>query len=316
MSAPSKTSRLGRGSYQRPSADVLDALTDPGPTAAPPVTPGVSVIPDTAGHLEGADTTDFSGTQGVAVTTDHSGHLGYSGTSVTPDGADTGVVSGTLGVSVTQDTAATSDTAGVQDTEVVSGTSVRVGGENTAGVSSVTGPQDDTQRRASVTQDDQGILTRPVDGDAVGASGVVGVEDNSGTSAADIHAVDRSGNSDVQDNVVVSGTRGARAKRANSKPRSTVHPDVSGDSGTRGVPDNRGTSDLPGAKPAATPRDHVKVARPLVDEMRDAVWFLSEHGRPRVQLGELLDEAISAWLKTVKAEHTRGAAFPVRGRLR
>lgn len=32
---------------------------------------------------------------------------------------------------------------------------------------------------------------------------------------------------------------------------------------------------------AAERRDHVKVARSLADEMRDAVWFFSEHGRPR-----------------------------------
>ena len=81
-------------------------------------------------------------------------------------------------------------------------------------------------------------------------------------------------------------------------------------------PRDSGLSGTPGVRSAAMPRDHVKVARPLVQEMRDAVWFLSEHGRPRVQLGELLDEAISAWLRAAKAEHTGGDAFPVRGRLR
>jgi len=50
--------------------------------------------------------------------------------------------------------------------------------------------------------------------------------------------------------------------------------------------------------------------------MRDAVWFLSEHGRPRVQLGELFDEAVRAWLDAAKAEHNGGEPFPVRGRLR
>ena len=64
------------------------------------------------------------------------------------------------------------------------------------------------------------------------------------------------------------------------------------------------------------PWEHVKVRRALADEMRDAVWFLSEHGRPRVRLGELLDEAVSAWLDEVKREHNGGEDFPRRGRLR
>lgn len=50
--------------------------------------------------------------------------------------------------------------------------------------------------------------------------------------------------------------------------------------------------------------------------MRDAVWYLSEHGRPRVQLGEIVDEAIGEWLAKTKAEHTAGEPFPQRGRLR
>jgi hypothetical protein len=54
----------------------------------------------------------------------------------------------------------------------------------------------------------------------------------------------------------------------------------------------------------------------LADEMRDAVWFLSEHGRPRVQLGEILDEAVERWLTEVKQEHNGGKDFPRRGRLR
>jgi hypothetical protein len=38
----------------------------------------------------------------------------------------------------------------------------------------------------------------------------------------------------------------------------------------------------------------------LGDEMRDVVGFLSEHGRPRVQLGEILDAAVKRWLTEVK----------------
>ena len=82
--------------------------------------------------------------------------------------------------------------------------------------------------------------------------------------------------------------------------------DVSGAPGTRGNKQR--------AKPAL--RDHVKLRRDLADEVRDAVWFLSEHGRPRVQLGELLDEAIEAWLSDAKKQHNGGQTFPHRGRLR
>lgn len=60
----------------------------------------------------------------------------------------------------------------------------------------------------------------------------------------------------------------------------------------------------------------MKLRRSLADEMRDAVWFLSEHGRPRVQLGEILDEAVERWLTEVKQEHNGGKDFPRRGRLR
>jgi hypothetical protein len=50
--------------------------------------------------------------------------------------------------------------------------------------------------------------------------------------------------------------------------------------------------------------------------MRDAVWFFSEHGRPRVQLGELLDEAVETWLAEAKKAYNDGQNFPHRGRLR
>lgn len=96
------------------------------------------------------------------------------------------------------------------------------------------------------------------------------------------------------------------------------------DPGTQGTPSvqgNRGfqdTSGTPGTEQWTKPalRDHVKLRRDLADEVRDAVWFLSEHGRPRVQLGELLDEAIEAWLTDAKKQHNGGQAFPHRGRLR
>ena len=169
MSTPNRTSRLGGGTYRRPSADVLDDLTNPGIS-------GTSNYSGTSGTVETIETQDVSETSGAVVT---SGTKRNSGTSATQGGSDT------------RDTSSNSETF-----------------------------------------------------DASGTSG------NSGT------------------------------------------------------------------KPAATPRDHVKVSRPLVGEMRDAVWFLSEHGRPRIQLGELLDEAISAWLAAAKIDCNGGAPFPVRGRLR
>ena len=311
MSAPSKTSRLGRGSYQRPSADVLDALTDPGPAAALPVISDVPVNRGASDTPEDAKTIENSGTPGIVGPVDNQDD---SGTSVTSELLGTSVVLGTSQHPMASDTpvvAGPSVTSGVRDTTVVSGTSVNASpdADTTTVVSGVPGAPDDP-----VTH--RGISVSAVGGDTAVVSGVLGTQDHSDTSVYDGPVADALGDSDVPGNLVVSGTPGFRPKRTTSKARSTVPLDVSDNPGARGVSDDRGTPDVSGAKPAATPRDHVKVARPLVGEMRDAVWFLSEHGRPRVQLGELLDEAISAWLKTVKAEHTSGAAFPVRGRLR
>lgn len=86
-------------------------------------------------------------------------------------------------------------------------------------------------------------------------------------------------------------------------------------SGTRGNRDTEGARGASGTR-SIEARDHVKLRRSLADEMRDAVWFLSEHGRPRVQLGEILDEAVERWLTEVKQEHNGGENFPRRGRLR
>jgi hypothetical protein len=110
-----------------------------------------------------------------------------------------------------------------------------------------------------------------------------------------------------------------------SDPSVTPANSVSGDSrdtaGTPGSSDHRGVLDTAGTrgtseKPKPAARDHVKLRRDLAADMRDAVWFLSEHGRPRVQLGELLDEAVEAWLAEAKKTHNGGQDFPHRGRLR
>lgn len=124
----------------------------------------------------------------------------------------------------------------------------------------------------------------------------------------------------ILDHLVTPGTRDDRDNE-----------DIQNASGTPGTPGASGTSvdrDDPGTSASRVtrgaagvrhppePRDHVKLRRSLADEMRDAVWFLSEHGRPRVQLRELLDEAVAAWLAQAKANHNGGEDFPRRGRLR
>lgn len=83
--------------------------------------------------------------------------------------------------------------------------------------------------------------------------------------------------------------------------------------GTSDTQVNRGTSRR---RESSKPRDHVKIDRELAQQMRNAVWFLAEHGRPRVQLGELIDEAVTEWLTKMEVEHNGGQAFPDRGRLR
>jgi hypothetical protein len=125
-----------------------------------------------------------------------------------------------------------------------------------------------------------------------------------------------------------------------------VASDTSGNPNTPGTPDFSGAGDAPGASVTSVPLDahgtsvgasgtsgtssepdtserrpptrrtHVKLRNDLACEVRDAVWFLSEHGRPRVQLGELLDEAIEAWLAEAKKTYNEGQDFPHRGLLR
>jgi hypothetical protein len=177
------------------------------------------------------------------------------------------------------------------------------------------------------TRDDQGTSGAP------GPQGVEevrliggppGVSDTRGaldTSGAVIPLVvqdtsDDGGTSDASDD---SGSGGTSVTEVPSVAQETSVgggiSDTAGNSEDGGTEGPRGTSDPQGAR-KAEPRDHVKLARSLADEMRDAVWFLSEHGRPRVQLGELLDEAVRSWLDAAKAQHNKGERFPVRGRLR
>ena len=281
MSSPSKTSRLGRGAYRRPSADVLDDLTDPVPRAAPQVTSGVSGDGDTVGVEGGSGvsvTADTSATPAVLVTGDDpsiSVVAGVEGSLGDPDTDDTHGVLGDQDVEGVIVTAGTSDGL---DSVGLPGTADNPGVAGTAGI-------------ASTSDNLDGSVAPGAAGNA-GTAGTAGTSENPGAG----------GNADV------SHSPGGRPRRGAAKQRAAVaEVDVSG---------NRGTSDTSSVKSAATPRDHVKVARPLVAEMRDAVWFLSEHGRPRVQLGELLDEAIGAWLRAAKADHNGGQAFPVKGRLR
>lgn len=94
--------------------------------------------------------------------------------------------------------------------------------------------------------------------------------------------------------------------------------DTSVSSGTSDTPTRVPTtaSSAPQATQARVARQHVKLRGDLADSLRDAVWFLSEHGRPRVQLGEVLDEAVGEWLRRATAEHNEGQPFPHKGRLR
>jgi hypothetical protein len=105
---------------------------------------------------------------------------------------------------------------------------------------------------------------------------------------------------------------------ASGSPVTENVPGASDSRDTAGTPGNPDTSDTRGTsrKPKPAVREHVKLRRDLAAEMRDAVWFLTEHGRPRVQLGELLDEAIEAWLTEAKKAHNEGHDFPHRGPLR
>lgn len=105
-----------------------------------------------------------------------------------------------------------------------------------------------------------------------------------------------------------SGAPGPAVVRGNS--------DTQDDSDTADSSVVRGNSGTSGTKQKPALREHVKLRGDLAAEVRDAVWFLSEHGRPRVQLGELFDEAVEAWLTDAKKQHNEGRDFPHRGRLR
>lgn len=116
----------------------------------------------------------------------------------------------------------------------------------------------------------------------------------------------------TSDASVVPGTTGDT-----STPDAAGNFGISGTTGKPGALSNLGNEGNPGISTRPVDlREHVKIRRALADEMRDAVWFLSEHGRPRVRLGELLDEAVSDWLDQVKRSHNGGGDFPRKGRLR
>ncbi len=138
------------------------------------------------------------------------------------------------------------------------------------------------------------------------APGTSGTRDTSGAFGdLDVGAVQR--DRDIRGNADDSGTRGVTGT---GDTRGT--PDTTDSGSTRGTSGTRGTSE----ERRPMPRQHIKLRSDLADELRAAVWFLSERGRPRVQLGELLDEAVEAWLEEAKQRHNEGQAFPDRGRLR
>lgn len=139
---------------------------------------------------------------------------------------------------------------------------------------------------------------------------------NPGTSVTSVN-LDTSDTSGTQ---VTVGTRGNEQVRGaierTSAGGTSGNPGIQDNPGSSGPSGSRGTWSTSGTVTRPEPREHVKIRRGLADEMRDAVWFLSEHGRPRVRLGELLDEAVAAWLDEVKQKHNGGEDFPRRGRLR
>ncbi len=154
-------------------------------------------------------------------------------------------------------------------------------------------------------------LDHLVDTGTRGTSGTPGAMDVEGTAGVSVNRGTR-GVPGHQEASVTARTGSASGVRGASGTEGTSDTgDIEGDPGTSGIEGNLGTS-----SDKAEPRDHVKVRRSLAGEMRDAVWFLSEHGRPRVQLGELLDEALQAWLAEAKGKHNGGQNFPKRGRLR
>jgi hypothetical protein len=127
-------------------------------------------------------------------------------------------------------------------------------------------------------------------------------------------ASDTSGNPNTPGTPDISGTGdapGALVSSVTSVPLD-AHGTSVGASGTSGTSSEPDTSE----RRPPTRRTHVKLRNDLACEVRDAVWFLSEHGRPRVQLGELLDEAIEAWLAEAKKTYNEGQDFPHRGLLR
>jgi hypothetical protein len=124
-------------------------------------------------------------------------------------------------------------------------------------------------------------------------------------------ASDTSGNPNTPGTPDISGTGDTPGTSVSSVPLD-AHGTSVGASGTSGTSSEADTSE----RRPPTRRTHVKLRNDLACEVRDAVWFLSEHGRPRVQLGELLDEAIEAWLAEAKKTYNEGQDFPHRGLLR
>lgn len=123
------------------------------------------------------------------------------------------------------------------------------------------------------------------------------------------------GVSDTRDALDNGGVPSSRPVSALDTGGTVGTPSTPGTAGTSGTTDTSGAGEKRAASTTGA-RQHVKLDTALAIELRNAVWFLSEHGRPRVKLGEVLDEAVSEWLSKVKNQANNGQNFPHVGPLR
>lgn len=99
---------------------------------------------------------------------------------------------------------------------------------------------------------------------------------------------------------------------------------IPSDSDRGTVPTVRDASTVPDVSPGShVPRQPKagriagpKYDRELLQQLRDAVLFLRQRGRPTMGLIDVLDEAITEWLERQKQAVNDGKDFPPGGNLR
>ncbi len=82
------------------------------------------------------------------------------------------------------------------------------------------------------------------------------------------------------------------------------------------VPDGSAGSPVSPRQPKAVRIAGPKYDRELLQQLRDAVLFLRQRGRPTMGLIDVLDEAITQWLQRQKQAVNDGKNFPPGGNLR